>query len=153
MSIGPLAYGSATSTFALRNLHKSPWHADWKLLRLRRTGWLHLPSNLRRLVQVSCGWPQAGSAFGLRALAGERIQRPLGGRRAPGRGLARCSTSAPMGTGPSRVGAGVRARPAQDAGAAGLRARRGGAPGGALDRRAHLEGRPQPVHFFGAFVR
>ena len=60
--IDPAAYGSPTSGFALRNLHKSLGRAGW-CLAVPAAGARVAPAfGLRRLVQVSCGWPQVGSA-------------------------------------------------------------------------------------------
>ena len=73
--IDPFAYGSGTSEFALRNLHKSPdcrVGAGRTCGRPRAVGAL----DLRRLVQVSCGWPRVGCLRDLQAPGGARRRRP-----------------------------------------------------------------------------
>ena len=70
LSIGPPSHGSSTSGFALRNLHKSPGGRVVTPSCPVANVWAAAASALRRLVQVSCGWPRVAAAFDLRARRG-----------------------------------------------------------------------------------
>ena len=87
VSIGPAVHGSSSCGFALRNLHKSPGTNGWCRTASAGSRGLRPHHNPRRLVQVSCGWPQAGSASDLQAPAGR------GRARLEGRPRRRCTFS------------------------------------------------------------
>ena len=84
MFIDPAFHGSATCAFALRNLHKSPRCASRGPAASAAGTWAADAPGLRRLVEVSFGWPREGRAFDLRvrAAVGERVavSRVAGGR-------------------------------------------------------------------------